>query len=1277
MKQKRILSFIMALVMMVVMMWTGNGQTVDAEEKIVKVACLGDSITYGDKSGGSGYAYPDHLQKLLGDGYEVRNYGINGATMTQSSWCPKYLDTNQAKQCKEWNPDIVIIMLGTNDSQDICWINTDGKRKYEATARELIEACKNFSSKPSVYIASSPTAGEGNQFGIRPNVIKDEIVPLQKELAEEMGCGYIDIHSQTADFQKLGLITEQYNGKPDLVHPNNDGYFHLAKMMFNGLTSSTGKEKMDTSTFELDVKNSQVKYSGQWGDWTDNQLYMNSEKYTTSVGSAAELTFEGVGVQVTGIRTSALTCMDVYIDGEFYQQVDTYLAGGVLKHEPLFSVDNLPYGKHTVKVVLSDRMDSHHNAGTGPKISLDSFRVFREHQGFVDSGDQEGSTWIDNADDEVEYTGNWEKNKDVESYDGTVTITHHEGDRLKVHFTGKHIQIIGKIFRLSEWSNAKVWIDGEEKGVATFMHNKDDKGTLSKEIIFEAGNLSEGNHTLELLVQSNMAGAPSVGKCGVAVDGFRVYKEKAPVEEENAKFKIACVGDSISYGACSTNPQTKAYSAVLQEMLGDNYEVRNFAMPSACLHEEGGFPYTAQSVYWESQRFQPDCVIIMLGTNDAMNVNWKGKEEFKKGIIQLSETYRSLESQPDIYLATPMFTYDTGRESLIESGIVPAIKEAAQELNCGMIDMNQKTKNLDTDFYVDGIHLNDEGYYLMAKLILEDLSYDHDFVEKIRVACVGDSITFGYGASDREHGSYPAHLQRLLGDKYEVTNFGVSGRVMNDKKGWESYISTSEYKRSKAFLPDIVIIMLGTNDSKDHCWDGAQEYTRSANALIDTYQGLISKPEVYIATSPAVADDELMAQTGEARENLIWNSRIKNEIVPLQKQIAKEQGCKLIDINKCTTDLADLYEYLSKDLIHPHDKGYELLGNWMYQGLDLNEENKTDKSDLQSLIQYAEDQKNQDEYKNVLPVVKAVFEKSLEKAKTVEADAKATQAEVDVAYEELLANVHLLGFVGNTDDLKLALELAKSTNTEGKTEESVKVLNDAIAKAEEIIANGNVLQEDIDAAREALLAAIKGLEDQKTVDKAALKKLIDQSEKYMETIDQYTTASGNAFKTAMEAAKAVYADPNATQEQVDTAYKTLQQAVFGLRLIPDKGKLEELLQKAEELDAGKYTEETMAQVAKAVAYAQAVYANENATETEVKEAEEMLVAAMDGLKEKTDTLKIPDKNENNGSGSQENQSNQNKSAKTGDSTVMFIWFGIILLSSMTAGMITRKRRHQR
>ena len=326
------------------------------------------------------------------------------------------------------------------------------------------------------------------------------------------------------------------------------------------------------------------------------------------------------------------------------------------------------------------------------------------------------------------------------------------------------------------------------------------------------------------------------------------------------------------------------------------------------------------------------------------------------------------------------------------------------------------------------------------------------------------------------------------------------------------------------------------------------------------------------------------------------------------------------------------------------------------------EEPKTDKSDLQALIQYAESQKKDGQYKDVLLVVKTAFEKSLEKAKTVEKDVKATQETVDTAYEELLANVHLLSFVGNTDNLQLALNLAKTTSTEGKTEASVKILNDAITKAEGILADGNVLQEEIDVASEALIAAIDGLEDKETADKAALKKLIDRSETYMKIIDLYTAASGNAFKTAMKAAKEVYEDPNVTQEQVNVAYQILQQAAFGLRLIPDKGRLEELVKKAETLNENNYTKESMDKVTKAVMCARAVCADKNATEPEIKEAEEMIIAAMERLEEKENT-------------SQDLNQDKNKVVNTGDSKELLYFIMMFAVSCMI--IIKRKKEARR
>ena len=82
---------------------------------------------------------------------------------------------------------------------------------------------------------------------------------------------------------------------------------------------------------------------------------------------------------------------------------------------------------------------------------------------------------------------------------------------------------------------------------------------------------------------------------------------------------------------------------------------------------------------------------------------------------------------------------------------------------------------------------------------------------QIRIACVGDSTTYGTAMPNNMHNSYPAQLQRFLGDGYHVANFGVHGKTVQDTND-DSYRRTKQYARSLAYDPDIVVLMLGAND---------------------------------------------------------------------------------------------------------------------------------------------------------------------------------------------------------------------------------------------------------------------------------------------------------------------------------------------------------------------------------------------------------------------------------------------------------------------------------
>ena len=173
----------------------------------------------------------------------------------------------------------------------------------------------------------------------------------------------------------------------------------------------------------------------------------------------------------------------------------------------------------------------------------------------------------------------------------------------------------------------------------------------------------------------------------------------------------------------------------------------------------------------------------------------------------------------------------------------------------------------------------------------------------VKVACVGDSITYGSGTQQ----AYPVQMQKILGGKYIVENFGVDGATTL-KSGDNPYSSSSAFTASLAFQPNIVVIMLGTNDSKPGNWALCDSYSDDYKSLIAAYRALPSNPTVYLALSPAVAYDNYE----------ISGVTVKDEIVPLQNKIAQETGSETIDIYSLTEGHYSWYA----DGIHPTKTGY-------------------------------------------------------------------------------------------------------------------------------------------------------------------------------------------------------------------------------------------------------------------------------------------------------------------------------------------------------------------
>ena len=179
-----------------------------------------------------------------------------------------------------------------------------------------------------------------------------------------------------------------------------------------------------------------------------------------------------------------------------------------------------------------------------------------------------------------------------------------------------------------------------------------------------------------------------------------------------------------------------------------------------------------------------------------------------------------------------------------------------------------------------------------------------------RIACVGDSITFGAAIKDRVKNCYPAQLGRMLGEKFEVRNFGVNGATLL-KKGDKPYWKLKAYANARDFQPEVVVIKLGTNDSKPHNWKHKEEYVADYVALIESFRKLASKPVVWLCY-PVPAYPGRWGITDKV---------MKEEVMPRLDEVAKKSGCKVIDLYSALSDKKEMFP----DLVHPNAKGATLI----------------------------------------------------------------------------------------------------------------------------------------------------------------------------------------------------------------------------------------------------------------------------------------------------------------------------------------------------------------
>jgi len=185
-----------------------------------------------------------------------------------------------------------------------------------------------------------------------------------------------------------------------------------------------------------------------------------------------------------------------------------------------------------------------------------------------------------------------------------------------------------------------------------------------------------------------------------------------------------------------------------------------------------------------------------------------------------------------------------------------------------------------------------------------------------RVTCIGASITYGATLPDPKTQSYPAQLQMMLGNKFEVHNFGVSSATML-RKGDLSYWNTDAYKQALRSNPDVVFIDLGGNDAKLVNRVYLDEFENDCRDLIKSFAQLPTHPRIIML---------LPIPSFQADTNQIYDKVIVNNIIPKLRNVTYQTGVEVLDMHSVFVN----QEALMPDKIHPNIQGTNITTKMLY-----------------------------------------------------------------------------------------------------------------------------------------------------------------------------------------------------------------------------------------------------------------------------------------------------------------------------------------------------------
>lgn len=219
--------------------------------------------------------------------------------------------------------------------------------------------------------------------------------------------------------------------------------------------------------------------------------------------------------------------------------------------------------------------------------------------------------------------------------------------------------------------------------------------------------------------------------CAAAVFSIVFFRPKA--------VRIACVGDSITWGAYLKNRSRECYPARLQQLLGNSYLVKNFGVNSATVQSSGDKPYREQPAFERSAAFSPNVVFLMLGTNDTKKGNWKDIDSFCRDYEKLIDFYLALPSSRRLYILTPPPLFSLEKDGAIRFAMhreylnleIALLKDIAEERNIPLIDIHEALLGQEQFFTLDGVHPDCGGAQLIAETVCREFrAFEQNFTDQ-------------------------------------------------------------------------------------------------------------------------------------------------------------------------------------------------------------------------------------------------------------------------------------------------------------------------------------------------------------------------------------------------------------------------------------------------------------------------------------------------------------------------------------------------------------------